>query len=172
MNKKFEISQRLKTFVEKNFSSVSDFARVMGKDRTFFTPYLSGKSILGGEILSRLNDLGCDINWLLTGNKDLGNYIVKDNSQHYDSNHNSTDLTGTDMLVNSNINGKNIHFNESQNNSFIEDSYKLIIAEKQFVIDSLKKSILMQEKIICRLEKRILKLENNRNNKQLMEVRE
>ena len=67
MDIKLDISARLKEFALKNFSSLADFSRKMGKEPTYFTPYFNGKSILGGETLSKLADLGCDINWLLNG---------------------------------------------------------------------------------------------------------
>lgn len=64
---KNDIGQRIKEFAEKKYRSVAELTRVLGVDKTYFTPYIKGKSILGGEMLSKLSDLGCDINWLLTG---------------------------------------------------------------------------------------------------------
>ncbi len=70
MDKKAAISKRLKEFIDSNFSSVAEFSRQMGfKNRQDAYPYLDGKSLLGAEKLTRLNELGCDINWLLTGGK-------------------------------------------------------------------------------------------------------
>ena len=66
-DKKREIGLRLKEYAEKNFSTFADFARAMGKDVTYFTNYYKGKSVLGGELLAQLAELGCDINWLLNG---------------------------------------------------------------------------------------------------------
>jgi transcriptional regulator with XRE-family HTH domain len=68
LNKK-ETGKRLKEFATHNFTSLAEFGRQFGKDRTFFTPYFNGTSAPGGEILFRLAELGCDITWLLTGAK-------------------------------------------------------------------------------------------------------
>jgi len=67
INKKREIGLRLKEFALKKFSSLAEFSRKMGKHETYFTAYFKGDNVLGGESLSKLNELGCDINWLLTG---------------------------------------------------------------------------------------------------------
>jgi len=85
MNNKVEIGARLKEFAEKNFSTLTDFAAQMGKDKTFFTTYFKGKSILGGELLAKLSDLGCDINWLLTG-EEKEKHIMKEEKIEYISN--------------------------------------------------------------------------------------
>jgi len=63
-----EIGQNLKTFAEKNFSSKSEFSRQLGmKNPQQLYDYFSGESLLGAEKLSRLAELGCDLNWLLNG---------------------------------------------------------------------------------------------------------
>ena len=62
-----EIGQRLKKFAEDNFDSLAEFGREFGKERMFFTPYFNGSSLPGGKILNKLAELGCDLNWLLTG---------------------------------------------------------------------------------------------------------
>ena len=67
MSKKREIGFRLKEFVENNFSSTAELSRILGKDKSYFTPYFKGTSVPGGETLAKLQELGCDINWLLNG---------------------------------------------------------------------------------------------------------
>ncbi len=65
---KIEIGQRLKEFVGQNFGSLSEFAAVLGvHPSSFQSTYLKGRSIPGGELLAKLAELGCDIEWLLTG---------------------------------------------------------------------------------------------------------
>ncbi|MFC2084941.1 XRE family transcriptional regulator [Bacteroidota bacterium] len=76
MPNKIEIGKRLREFIKKKYSTIAEFAEAMDRDKTFFTPYFSGKSIPGGEILAKLRDLGCDINWLLTGIKGSANVYL------------------------------------------------------------------------------------------------
>lgn len=66
---KVEIGARIKEFAKKNFSSVAELARQFGMPKSYFQPYIKGISVLGGETLAILAELGCDINWLLTGKK-------------------------------------------------------------------------------------------------------
>lgn len=61
------VGQRLKDWVNKNFKSQSEFARAMGQVPAYFTPYFNGSSLPGGEILTKIAEMGCDISWLLTG---------------------------------------------------------------------------------------------------------
>ncbi len=68
MKNKNDIAANLRKFAEENFDSLADFARNLGMNNPQqLNPYTSGKSILGGEKLAILRELGCDINWLLTG---------------------------------------------------------------------------------------------------------
>lgn len=67
MNKKIEIGARLKEFAKKKFDGIAGLERAIGKTPAFFQNYLNGRSYLGGEILAKLSELGCDINWLLNG---------------------------------------------------------------------------------------------------------
>ncbi|MFC2085430.1 S24 family peptidase, partial [Bacteroidota bacterium] len=54
-------------FAEINFKSKAELARKLGMRPQAFQSYLDGRSYPGGQILAKLSDLGCDINWLLTG---------------------------------------------------------------------------------------------------------
>ena len=67
MNKKLEISVRLKEFAKKKFGGIAGLERALDKTPAYFQNYLNGRSYLGSEILIKLHDLGCDINWLLNG---------------------------------------------------------------------------------------------------------
>ena len=68
MIKKVEIGLRLKEFATKKLLSLAELSRLLGMNNPQgLNPYTSGKSILGGELLSKLAELGCDINWLLNG---------------------------------------------------------------------------------------------------------
>jgi len=111
-NKKREIGERLKFFAKKKFGNQAKFARAMGKDLTYFTPYYNGKSYLGGEILSKLVKLGCDINWLLTGEETELQKLKEENEKL------KTQLEAIKSMVNTNIvasGNENIVINGSGN---------------------------------------------------------
>jgi SOS-response transcriptional repressor LexA len=78
---KVEIGKRLRDFGSKNFNSLTDFEKQLGLAQNTLTKYLSGKSLLGSEYLSKLIDLGCDINWLLHGKRSTG--LIKEKGVHY-----------------------------------------------------------------------------------------
>lgn len=70
MINKIEIGLRIKEFATKNFLSLAELSRKLGMSSPQgLNPYTSGKSLLGGEHLARLAELGCDLNWLLNGTK-------------------------------------------------------------------------------------------------------
>jgi len=63
-----EIGSNLRTFSKKNFKSHAELSRLLGmKNPQQLFEYFRGKIIPGGELLSKLSNLGCDINWLLNG---------------------------------------------------------------------------------------------------------
>lgn len=67
MNQKIEIGIRLREYGSQNYSSLVEFASVLGMKPQTLNSYLSGKITPGGELLSKLSLLGCDIKWLLNG---------------------------------------------------------------------------------------------------------
>lgn len=70
-NKK-EIGKRLRTILIDKFGSINESARVLDKtSANLRNNYLNGKSIPGPELLSKLLEYGCDIQWLLTGKENL-----------------------------------------------------------------------------------------------------
>lgn len=64
---KQEISARMKLAREHLKMSVKEFATVLGTDPQTVRDYENGKSIPGGDKVSRLVPLGIDSNWLLAG---------------------------------------------------------------------------------------------------------
>ncbi len=60
------IGEKLKIFAKKNFGSVGKLAEALGMKTPSLYTYLNNDSIPGGIILKKLQDLGCDINWLLS----------------------------------------------------------------------------------------------------------
>lgn len=67
---KAEIAKRLREFGKRNFKNFAELARKMEWSPQALNVYLSGQSIPGGNILFKLKELGCDINWLLSEDKD------------------------------------------------------------------------------------------------------
>lgn len=60
------IGKRLKEFSAR-YESLTEFANALGMKRQQLYPYLNGQSLPGFEIIARLRDLGCDPNWLISG---------------------------------------------------------------------------------------------------------
>lgn len=61
------IGDRLKEFAEKNFGSVNGLERALGMNRNSLSQYIYNRNIPGSNLLIKLREIGCDINWLLTG---------------------------------------------------------------------------------------------------------
>ena len=61
-----KIGEKIRLFAEKQYGSVSILAELLGMKPPSLYVYLNNESIPGGEILKKLQDLGCDINWLLS----------------------------------------------------------------------------------------------------------
>lgn len=60
------IGEKIRIFAENKGFSFAELAELLGMKPQSLQVYLSGKSNPGSEILRKLKDLGCDINWLLT----------------------------------------------------------------------------------------------------------
>lgn len=63
---KMKIGEKIRLFAEKYYGSVSILAELLGMKSQSLYVYLNNESIPGGVILKKLQDLGCDINWLLS----------------------------------------------------------------------------------------------------------
>jgi len=65
---KAEIANRLREFGMMKFGNMKKLADALEMSQaSLHSGYLSGRSIPGAEILVKLNSIGCDILWLLTG---------------------------------------------------------------------------------------------------------
>ena len=62
---KFE--DRLKIFSKSKYGKDYIFAKEWGLNRTTLSDYMRGKGKPSFESLKKLSELGCDLNWLLTG---------------------------------------------------------------------------------------------------------
>lgn len=64
---KEEIGARLKEFGFDKFKSLREFADALGISRANLNHYVNGHSAPGSLLVNKLALLGCDANWLLTG---------------------------------------------------------------------------------------------------------
>lgn len=64
MNKD-EVGSRLRKFLLEKFGKLTIGAENIGMSPQSLQKYLKGEFIPGGEIISKLSELGCDIEWLL-----------------------------------------------------------------------------------------------------------
>lgn len=64
------IGEKIRIFAENKGFSLAELAELLGMKPQSLQVYLSGKSNPGSEILMKLKDLGCDINWLLSDSPD------------------------------------------------------------------------------------------------------
>lgn len=65
-----EIGLRIKEFAITNFKTVSALAKAIDMNQSQLQNYISrnnNQPLPGAEILIKLESVGCDINWLLTG---------------------------------------------------------------------------------------------------------
>lgn len=69
MLSKEEIGKNLRLFAKNKGYTLSYIAEYLGMKLQSFQNYYDGTSVPGGEILARLGELGCDINWLLNGTR-------------------------------------------------------------------------------------------------------
>ena len=65
------LGNRLKQFAESRYSNVAEFSKQLGINRENAYRYFKDVVSPGAELLIRLAEMGCDINWLLTGIKEF-----------------------------------------------------------------------------------------------------
>lgn len=61
--------QRLKQFAVQQFGSVSALCKVLDMTPQGLSSYINGRSKPGAAIQEKLRNAGCDIEWLMTGEK-------------------------------------------------------------------------------------------------------
>jgi hypothetical protein len=67
MTKVSEISKRLKKWGVEEYGSLVSFARALGISQQSLHDYTSARTRPGNKMQSRLRELGCDVEWLMTG---------------------------------------------------------------------------------------------------------
>lgn len=64
-----DIGKRIKEFAEEKHGGLSNLAKIINVSLQNLSQYVTGRNSPGKKFLLRLNEAGCDINWLLTGEK-------------------------------------------------------------------------------------------------------
>lgn len=67
MLKNEEIGQRLRIWGEDRFKDLGEFSKELQVNYSTLQRYLAGKIKIGQDSIIRLIEMGCDIEWLLTG---------------------------------------------------------------------------------------------------------
>jgi len=77
------MEERIRRFGLKKFGSIKEFAEAMDMSPSNLQAYLQNRRQPGTPILKRLSKLGCDIDWLLTGeeNNDKRLKIIEEQNQ-------------------------------------------------------------------------------------------
>ncbi len=70
------LGERIKYFAKQKFSTLKELAFALGISPQQLHQYTSGKREPGCKILSKLLEIGCDINWLLAGTKISESYKI------------------------------------------------------------------------------------------------
>lgn len=98
------LGKRLKSFAD-TVGGVGKLAELLGITQPNLSgSYISGKSVPGGELIARLMELGCDVQWLLTGSQSsitvsknkIGN--ISDSVHNIGSGNQITNLAGSEKL--------------------------------------------------------------------------
>lgn len=61
------IGERLRQFAKDKFGTIRKLAELLEMSEENLSQYTRDKSKPGANILLKLNELGCDLNWLITG---------------------------------------------------------------------------------------------------------
>ncbi len=78
---KDEVAINLRKFANDNFKSLAELGRRLEMRPQNLQIYFEGRSYPGGQVLGRLSELGCDIDWLMTGEVRREKYIPMDELQ-------------------------------------------------------------------------------------------
>ena len=60
------LGSKIKEFILNNFSSIQSFADIVGIQSEALYRYFNDSVVPSANFLKKLQDLGCDINWLLS----------------------------------------------------------------------------------------------------------
>lgn len=77
MSANIEIGIRIKEYAISKCGSLTEFSKQMGMSIQGIYPYIKGTSLPGAMFLIKMQKLGCDINWLLSGEKSKSEITIE-----------------------------------------------------------------------------------------------
>jgi transcriptional regulator with XRE-family HTH domain len=69
------LGEKIKAFAKQKFGSLNDLAVAMNVNANQMSAYTTGRSKPSYEIMLKLYQQGCDINWLLDDNKPISGFL-------------------------------------------------------------------------------------------------
>ena len=144
------ISDRIKTYLKNKHGSVADGVRAIGKDPTSArNSFLMGETLPNSEIIFLLQRDGCDIDWLLTGNKKPD--IISERKIHYSTEYRieATIAAGQSEIYDrvDNNEFKSLEYSPRENYFWIQIdkemgySMRPFLAEGEYVLLSIKEKV-------------------------------
>ena len=73
---KKEIGQRIRVFAKRKYGTFRNLAAALGISPQQLQQYTSGTREPGSKILIKFLRIGCDINWLLSGNESIDSFEI------------------------------------------------------------------------------------------------
>ena len=65
------MAERFRQVIKEQFGTQIALARAIGvKDGSYLTPYVTGRSMIGGILRKKLEDVGIDVDYIMTGRKE------------------------------------------------------------------------------------------------------
>ncbi len=70
MSTKAETAQRLEKWILANYKNKTEFCKKSGMTLQALNVYIKGQSGIGNKFLNTLKELGCDVEWLISGREE------------------------------------------------------------------------------------------------------
>ena len=162
------IAKKLRYFGKKKFKTNKEFAEHLDMKPQSWDKYLNGVSVPGGLILQKLAKLGCDINWLLTGDTYIDETVtgtVKESSagtfqvgaarkmkvKHYDSG-DVTEILSRTLEEMIDAHRESVDTNYKLLNE-LNNFHKKETEVHEYFVNYCEKDLLMQKEMMKKLEK-------------------
>ncbi|WP_157098418.1 helix-turn-helix transcriptional regulator [Chlorobaculum limnaeum] len=67
-----EMAERFRQVIKEQFGTQIALAKAIGvKDGSYLTPYVTGRSMIGGILRKKLEGVGIDVDYIMTGRKEV-----------------------------------------------------------------------------------------------------
>ncbi|MBO8093798.1 MAG: helix-turn-helix transcriptional regulator [Prosthecochloris sp.] len=78
-----EMAERFRKVIKDQFGTQIALARAIGvKDGSYLTPYVTGRSMIGGILRKKLEDVGIDVDYIMTGRREETTSAVEQDEEH------------------------------------------------------------------------------------------